>query len=91
MDTVVFLAIFLGCAGRAFIPYLKKMRAANQKGAQIEDFDWRFGISALASLLIAAIAAVLASASFDVPDQDVFVAGFVYGWGQTDLFNRLVS
>lgn len=95
LEAVAFIAVLLGVVGRLLFPYFKKLREA-PAGTEIK-FDYKFAITALEAfiegfVLVSQIfAPFLESVPTGISLLMLFLFGFNYGWGRTDLNNRLIT
>ena len=90
---VAFIGIFLAAFLRAILPFLVKLWDL----AEGESFQWNhaYTITVLISIVTAFIAAALSFPLFNIPVDTVnlaavFFVSFCYGWGQTDIFNKVM-
>lgn len=94
--TVATIAVLLGAISRILYPYWRKITdtAADQPKPT---FNWIFAITgleaAIEGIIITAqiLPAFLVSLSEPSSLLIVFVLGFNYAWGRTDLNNRIVT
>lgn len=98
LEAVAFIAVFLGVIGRLLFPYFKKIREAKAASPSTEiKFDYTFAVTATEAFIEGFIvvsqifAPFLATVPVGVSMFMLFLFGFNYGWGRTDLNNRLIT
>ena len=91
---VAFIGIFFSAFLRAILPFLIKMRDL----AEGESLDWNhaYTMTVLIAIVTGFIIAALSFPLFNIPVDAanliaVFFVSFCYGWGQTDIFNKVMA
>ena len=87
---LVFIGVFLGILGRTFLPYLRKLREAADRGDRLL-FDYRYLVSAMVSVILSLFTAILILPGFEVPETNAFYLAFAYGWAANDLVNMVIK
>lgn len=92
LELVAFVAVFLGVFGRLMFPYFRKMK----NGEKVE-FDYKFLATAGEAFVegVVIVAAIfppfLGTVDPGISSLMLFLFGFNYGWGRTDINNRLLT
>lgn len=87
---VAFIGLFLGCLARVALPFLRKAKEAADAGQPIK-FELRYLITAIFSVVIAVIEAMILFPTFNLPAESALVVAFLFGWANTDVLNEIVS
>lgn len=96
VELVVLLACIGAGLGRALLPYIRKMKDAEESGSTIE-FDRKYIFTTVYSVAISLIFGLLAYPAIiqGVPDSGalvgIFIAAFGTAWGLNDIFNQITS
>ncbi len=90
---VAFIGIFFAASLRVFLPFLIKLRDL----AEGESLEWNhaYTMTVLIAIVTGFIVAALSFPLFNIPVDApnliaVFFVSFCYGWGQTDIFNKVM-
>jgi len=86
-EVIAAIGIFLGCFGRAFLPFLKK----KADSAAPLKWDSRYTSTILFNLAVAVVVTMMVLPSFEVPSQFILPLAFVYGWSSQDIVNKLAG
>lgn len=93
MTLVAFIGIFFSAFLRAILPFLIKLRDLGEG----ESLDWNhaYTMTVLIAIVTGFIAAALSFPLFNIPVDAanliaVFFVSFCYGWGQTDIFDKVM-
>lgn len=95
-QVVIFVAVVLGVATRALMPYLKKLQMAEETGQTVQ-FQNKYKFTSIMAFLVAVISASMffPQALANVPPQTplfgTFWISFIYGFGMTSFVNSIVK
>lgn len=95
VTTIAFIGVFIGILCRTLLPYIKKLKAAQEKEPpETVKFDLKYVWTAIVSLFISLIASMLIFPSFTIPTGAqfyVFLQSFIFGWASNDIINQLIA
>lgn len=89
-EYIAFIAIVLGVIGRTYFPYLRK------KDQNKWDKDFKFDMRYIATMVFSGIITTIFVYKLFVVLEDrtmleVFIGGFIFGWGANDVTNKFVK
>lgn len=90
---IALIGIFTGVLFRTLLPYLRKLKEAEQDGRELP-FDLKYLYTALFSLLVSFIVTMLIFPAFVVPDVAVpylFAMAFSFGYTSNGITNEIIS
>lgn len=96
VEVIVLLACISAGLGRALLPYIRKLKEAEETGSTIE-FQRKYLFTTLYSVGISLIFGLLAYPAIiqGTPDTGalvgVFITAFGTAWGLNDLFNQIIA
>lgn len=96
IELVVLAACIAAGLGRALLPYIRKLKDAEETGSEIE-FSRKYIFTTVYAVVISMIVGLLAYPAIigTVPSEGaligVFITAFVGAWGLSDIFNQVTA
>lgn len=91
--TVAYIGIFVGVLLRTLLPYVKKLKKAEDKNEEFK-FDFKYAGTAIFALVISFVVSTLIFPTFTIPEialPYVFAQAFAFGWTANDIINEIIS
>ena len=90
-----FVGILVAVLLRTLLPFLNKLREAEEKGETAPSWSHLYTWACISALVTSFVTAMLALPTFTVPPTTtgqfaVLVVAFGYGWGINDAYNKIL-
>ena len=95
MDTVTiaYIGVFVGVLLRTLLPYIRKLKDAEEKKEEFS-FDMKYVGTALFAVIVSFITATLIFPAFTIPEDllgYIFITAFGFGYASNDLINEIIA
>ena len=96
IEVIVLLACISAGLGRSLLPYIRKLKEAEETGSTVE-FQRKYIFTTIYSVGISLIFGLLAYPAIigGVPDTGaligIFITAFGTAWGLNDIFNQIIA
>lgn len=96
-QTIVYIAVFIGVLTRTLIPYLRKLKEAQEEGKTIS-FDVKYIYTAIVAVVTSVITAnvlIMVIPPELLANNGVKLFMFIFGWSfqhsSNDVFNEMIA
>jgi uncharacterized membrane protein YadS len=97
VSLVVYAGSVVGSLARAIIPYLRKLKEAEEAGVDAPQFQKRYVFTAVLAVVLSSVVGVLlyptlvTQVGADAALSGIFVYAFIAGFGSVALFNEILA
>jgi len=90
-----FLGIFVAVLLRTLLPYVDKLREAEERNEALPAWNHRYTWTCISALVTGFVSAMLLLPTFAMPlttigQFAIFIIAFGYGWGVNDVYNEIL-
>ncbi len=90
---IAFLGVFLGVFFRTVLPYIRKMKEAEERGERLP-FDFKYLGTAIFAFMVSLTVTLLTFPAFVIPEQAgiyIFCSAFGFGYASNDVINEVIA
>jgi hypothetical protein len=92
IELVAGFGIFLGCFGRAMLPFFRKKAECVKAGDHVGcKWQRRYLWTIIFAVFVSFIATMMILPSFQIPPQYLFPNAFFHGWAAQDIINKVAK